>query len=71
MQTAVFAGTPILRGYWYAVAQSSDVAPGPLAVSVLGEPLVPWFTAEGALTAACVCVSRRRRQSELSRLRRG
>jgi hypothetical protein len=25
--------------YWYAVAQSSDVAPGPLSVTVLGNPL--------------------------------
>jgi phenylpropionate dioxygenase-like ring-hydroxylating dioxygenase large terminal subunit len=52
MQTDVFARHPVLRGYWYAVAQSSDVAPGPLAVTVLGEPLVLWRTAEGALMAA-------------------
>ena len=44
MQTGVFARNPILRQYWYAVAQSSDVAPGPLAVTVLGEPLVLWHT---------------------------
>jgi len=31
MQTEGFARHPVLRGYWYAVAQSSDVAPGPLA----------------------------------------
>ena len=52
MQTGVFARNPILRQYWYAVAQSSDVAPGPLAVTVLGEPLVLWRTADGALMAA-------------------
>ena len=52
MQTDVFARNPVLRGYWYAVAQSSDVAPGPLAVTVLGEPLVLWRTADGALMAA-------------------
>jgi phenylpropionate dioxygenase-like ring-hydroxylating dioxygenase large terminal subunit len=52
MQTEVFARNPVLRGYWYAVAQSSDVAPGPLAVTVLGEPLVLWRTAGGALMAA-------------------
>jgi phenylpropionate dioxygenase-like ring-hydroxylating dioxygenase large terminal subunit len=52
MQTQVFARNPILRGYWYAVAQSSDVAPGPLAVTVLGELLVLWRMADGALTAA-------------------
>jgi hypothetical protein len=34
MQTDVFTRNPVLRGYWYAVAQSSDVAPGPLAVTV-------------------------------------
>jgi phenylpropionate dioxygenase-like ring-hydroxylating dioxygenase large terminal subunit len=52
MQTAVFARNPILRGYWYAVAQSSEVAPGPLAVTVLGKPLVLWRTADGVLMAA-------------------
>jgi hypothetical protein len=40
MQTDVFARNPVLRGYWYAVAQSIDVASGPLAVAVPGEPLV-------------------------------
>jgi hypothetical protein len=25
MQTDVFARNPVLRGYWYTVAQSSDV----------------------------------------------
>jgi hypothetical protein len=39
MQTDVFARNPVLRGYWYTVAQSSDVAPGPLSVTVLGNPL--------------------------------
>jgi phenylpropionate dioxygenase-like ring-hydroxylating dioxygenase large terminal subunit len=52
MQTQVFASNPVLRGYWYAVAQSGDVAPGPLAVTVLGELLVLWRTADGALMAA-------------------
>jgi phenylpropionate dioxygenase-like ring-hydroxylating dioxygenase large terminal subunit len=52
MQTVVFTHHPILRGYWYAVAQSSDVTPGPLAVTVLGEPLVLWRMADGALQAA-------------------
>jgi phenylpropionate dioxygenase-like ring-hydroxylating dioxygenase large terminal subunit len=52
MQTEVFARHPVLRGYWYAVARSSDVAPGPHAVTVLGERLVLWRTADGALTAA-------------------
>jgi phenylpropionate dioxygenase-like ring-hydroxylating dioxygenase large terminal subunit len=52
MQTEVFAANHVLRGYWYAVAQSSDVVPGPLAVTVLGEALVLWRTAAGALMAA-------------------
>lgn len=52
MQTEVFAGNPVLRGYWYAVARSSDIAPGPLAVTVLGDALVLWRTADGALVAA-------------------
>jgi len=52
MQTDVFTRNPVLRGYWYAVAQSHDVAPGPLAVTVLGEPLVLWRTADGVLMAA-------------------
>jgi phenylpropionate dioxygenase-like ring-hydroxylating dioxygenase large terminal subunit len=52
MQTDAFARHPVLRGYWYAVAQSSDIALGPLAVTVLGEPIVLWRAADGALTAA-------------------
>jgi phenylpropionate dioxygenase-like ring-hydroxylating dioxygenase large terminal subunit len=52
MQTEMFACNPVLRGYWYAVAQSCDVAPGPLTVTVLGEILVLWRTADGALMAA-------------------
>jgi hypothetical protein len=47
VQTEVFARSPVLRGYWYAVARSSDAAPGPLAVTVLGEPLALWRTADG------------------------
>jgi hypothetical protein len=38
MQTDVFARHPVLRRYWFAMAQSRDVAPGPLAVTVLGGP---------------------------------
>jgi phenylpropionate dioxygenase-like ring-hydroxylating dioxygenase large terminal subunit len=52
MQTAAFAGNPVLRGYWYAVARAGDVAPGPLGVTVLGEPLVLWRMAAGTLAAA-------------------
>ena len=52
MQTEVFVCHPVLRGYWYAVARSSDVVPGPLALTVPGERLVLWRTADGALKAA-------------------
>jgi hypothetical protein len=38
-QTDECARNPVLRVYWYAVAQSSDVASGPLSVTVLGNPL--------------------------------
>jgi hypothetical protein len=52
MQTNGFTRYPVLRGYWYAVARSIDVVPGPLAVTVLGEPIVLWRMEGGALTAA-------------------
>jgi phenylpropionate dioxygenase-like ring-hydroxylating dioxygenase large terminal subunit len=52
MQTNVFTRNPVLRGYWYAVARSSDVMPGPLAVTVLGEPIVLWRPEGCAITAA-------------------
>jgi hypothetical protein len=35
MQTEVFVRNPVLRGYWYAVAPSSDVAPGSLVRALL------------------------------------
>ncbi|HEV8296081.1 MAG TPA: aromatic ring-hydroxylating dioxygenase subunit alpha [Acidimicrobiales bacterium] len=52
MQTDVFASNPALRPYWYAVARTVDVAPGPAAVTVLGERLVLWRSEGGALVAA-------------------
>jgi phenylpropionate dioxygenase-like ring-hydroxylating dioxygenase large terminal subunit len=52
LRTEVFASNPAMRGYWYAVAKSTDVAPGPLAVIVLGERLVLWRGEGGAVTAA-------------------
>jgi phenylpropionate dioxygenase-like ring-hydroxylating dioxygenase large terminal subunit len=52
LQTDVFASNPALRPYWYAVARSVDVTPGPLSVVLLGERLVVWRGAGGALTAA-------------------
>jgi phenylpropionate dioxygenase-like ring-hydroxylating dioxygenase large terminal subunit len=52
LRTDVFASNPAMRGYWYAVAKSTDVTPGPLAVIVLGERLVLWRGEAGAVTAA-------------------
>src|SRR5215207_8953220 len=52
LRTEVFASNPALRSYWYAVAQSSDVAPGPRPIVLLGERLVLWRGEGGALTAA-------------------
>ncbi len=68
MQTDVFARNPVLREYWDAVAQSIDVAPGPLAVTVLGEPLVLWRTTDGALTAARDCWPHREAPLSLGRV---
>jgi phenylpropionate dioxygenase-like ring-hydroxylating dioxygenase large terminal subunit len=52
LDTSVFAGNPVLRDYWYAVARSSELTPGPLPVIVLGERLVIWRGAAGVVTAA-------------------
>lgn len=51
-RTDVFAANPALRRYWYAVARSSDVTPGPVAVGLLGERLVVWRGQAGTLTVA-------------------
>jgi phenylpropionate dioxygenase-like ring-hydroxylating dioxygenase large terminal subunit len=37
-----FAAHPALRGYWYAVARSTDLLDAPLGVKLLDEPLVVW-----------------------------
>lgn len=50
--TAVFASNPVLQGYWYAVARSADVSPGPLPVTLLGRDYVVWRGPAGELTAA-------------------
>lgn len=47
-----FVDTPVLRGAWYPVAESSDVADTPLAVRLLGEDLVLWRDADGAVVVA-------------------
>ena len=41
-----------LLHHWYVVAESADVAPGPLAVRLLGRDLVVWRSGDGELLAA-------------------
>lgn len=43
---------PALRDHWYVVAESADVAPGPLPVRLLGEDLVLWRSPRGEVVAA-------------------
>ncbi|HEX7095947.1 MAG TPA: aromatic ring-hydroxylating dioxygenase subunit alpha [Acidimicrobiales bacterium] len=52
LRTDVFAANPALRPYWYAVARSTDVTPGPVPVVLLGERLVVWRGEGGTLSAA-------------------
>ncbi len=49
---AVFSDHPALRGYWHAVARSSDLASGPLARTLLGQDVVVWRGPDGAVVAA-------------------
>lgn len=49
---AVFSGNPNLDRFWYAVARSADVLPGPLGVELLGARHVIWRDPSGDLTAA-------------------
>ena len=41
-----------MRAHWHVVAESDDVSPGPLGVTLLGEDLVVWRDPEGSLVAA-------------------
>lgn len=41
-----------LRGQWHVVAESADLAAGPLAVKLLGEHYVLWRSADGNVVAA-------------------
>ncbi|MYB24776.1 MAG: aromatic ring-hydroxylating dioxygenase subunit alpha [Acidimicrobiia bacterium] len=50
--THVFSENPVLADAWYAVARTGDVAPGPLAVRLLGRPYVLWRDPDGAVTAS-------------------
>ncbi|MDH3752385.1 MAG: aromatic ring-hydroxylating dioxygenase subunit alpha [Acidimicrobiia bacterium] len=46
-----FAGNRALRSYWHPVAAAAGLA-GPLAVTLLGQPLVLWRDDTGAVVAA-------------------
>jgi phenylpropionate dioxygenase-like ring-hydroxylating dioxygenase large terminal subunit len=48
----VFVEAPALRGYWYVVAESGDIAGAPRAVRLLGDDVVIWRGPDGALVAA-------------------
>lgn len=41
-----------LRGHWHVVAESADLASGPLAIKLLGEHYVAWRAADGNVVAA-------------------
>ncbi len=44
--------TPVLVDYWYPVARSVELAPGPTAVRLLGRDYVMWRGTDGSITAA-------------------
>ena len=48
----MFVEAPALRGYWYVVAESDDIAGAPHAVRLLGDDVVIWRGPDGALVAA-------------------
>lgn len=48
----MFVEAPALRGYWYVVAESDDIAGAPHAVRLLGDDVVIWRGPDGALLAA-------------------
>lgn len=50
-RSPLLSSTP-LRSHWHAVAESDDVSPGPLGVTLLGENLVVWRGLDGSLVAA-------------------
>ncbi|HEY5664233.1 MAG TPA: aromatic ring-hydroxylating dioxygenase subunit alpha [Ilumatobacter sp.] len=47
-----FVTSAALRAAWHPVAESADVAPGPIAASLLGERFAVWRTPDGTLAAA-------------------
>ena len=59
MSTDPPAGRAALRACWHPVAYTADIARAPRATTLLGEPLVLWRDARGALHAfRDVCVHR-------------
>lgn len=52
---AIFVDNKALYGSWYVVAESTDIAPGPIAVRLLGEDIVLWRSSDGTL---CVSLDR-------------
>jgi phenylpropionate dioxygenase-like ring-hydroxylating dioxygenase large terminal subunit len=48
----IFSGNPVLRHYWFALATSSELNAGPIARTLLGEPIVLWRDPEGTALAA-------------------
>jgi len=59
-----FAGHPALRGYWQAVARSTDLTDGPRGVKLLGEELVVWRSSDGVRAARDRCPHREAPLSE-------
>jgi phenylpropionate dioxygenase-like ring-hydroxylating dioxygenase large terminal subunit len=53
-----FAHAPALRHHWFAVARSDDVAPGPVAVRLLGDAVVLYRSAGGVVAAPDRCPHR-------------
>ncbi|MEP6660932.1 MAG: aromatic ring-hydroxylating dioxygenase subunit alpha [Acidimicrobiales bacterium] len=52
MRTDVFSENPALHRYWYAVARSVDIMPGPIGITLLGHHYVVYRSESGELTAA-------------------
>jgi phenylpropionate dioxygenase-like ring-hydroxylating dioxygenase large terminal subunit len=50
--SGAFASNPVLRRYWYAVAQPAALLAGPLPVVLLGERIVVWRAPDGQVAAA-------------------
>ena len=51
-QLAIFHDNPALRNYWYAVASEQEIKAGPVARTLLGEPMVVYRDPNGTAVAA-------------------